>query len=351
MAMLEAAPERRNRAQIEEDLDEVLIKNIPQTAATIARKVGYEGPAKGRRFQIVVDALKAKSVRGEAKRVENGWVRGDSSLVSVPIPASEQVTFPYRFEVVSFDLMFVDSSYQRRLTNFVREIQNNFDPALWGTLALSDRGEGLHRDRFAIIDGQTRWEAARTIGVPDGPCIVYEGLSPQDEAEIFWKLQKNRRGVLSLARFKAQVAAGDQQAIAITRLCEMCEVPIGETGMRAVAALEVCYRRDSLQLERMLVNWHAAFPNEYPASKHIRGIHYFLSNYPINEPTRRNEADVDDERFVRRLQVAGLDGLDKNLLAVKQLQKGSSDKLMGLAVESAYNSRAQGRRMADLDSE
>jgi hypothetical protein len=335
--MATEAPVRRDRMQIERDLDEHLLPNIPQTIATLARKLGYEGSARGRRFELVADALNAKGVRKEAKRVEGGWVTADSTLDAVPIPEVEEVEFPYEFKVVGFGTMFVDASYQRPLTNFAKQIENGFDPVLFGTLTLSDRGKDLGAERHAIIDGQTRWTGARNRGIRSGPSVVFTDLTPADEASIFWRLQKNRRGMLSLHRFKAQMASGDTESQAIADLAEGCGLPIGESGIRAVGALETCYRRDAYLLERTLIDLHAAWPKGHPESKYIRGLHYFFTHFPVNEPKRQE--DVDDEVLVRRLSVAGRDGLDKLQIAARQLSKGTPEKFMAMAIESCYRGR------------
>src|SRR5205809_499756 len=77
--------------------------------------------------------------------------------------------WPYRFEVIPLDRLFIDKHYQRPLTTFWKIVREDFQPALVGTLTVAPRG-----DQYAVIDGQTRVVAMRERGTPAAaPCLVY----------------------------------------------------------------------------------------------------------------------------------------------------------------------------------
>lgn len=158
-------------------------------------------------------------------------------------PSNGKADWPYRFEVLPIKHLFVDGDYQRPLTTFVEKIEKKFDPALVGTLVTSERT----KTKFAVVDGQTRMEAMTRRGLSHAPCLVYEGLTPADEADLFSRLQTERRGMASVSRFRAQVMAKDPFAIEVKETTERAGFTIDFMGkmpnaIPAVSALETVYR-------------------------------------------------------------------------------------------------------------
>jgi hypothetical protein len=235
--------------------------------------------------------------------------------------------WPYRFEVLEVSKLIVDESYQRPLTSFVTRIEKNFDPALVGTIVVSERKNSV----FAVVDGWTRKTGAERRGVTELPCIVYTGLSPQQEAALFSKLQKERRGIASYHRFRAAVAAGEDEAVQIQRLARECGYEIGTNSkaqISAVAGLESVYRRAPTLLERVLVIYKEAWKEQYmPGGDMLKGLGYFLE---------RNTG-ADDEKLARRLSVVTPDDLKKRTLALSEgMGGGSREKNKAAAIEGIY---------------
>lgn len=167
--------------------------------------------------------------------------------------AAETQEWPYRFEIVLLDQLGVDEGYQRPLTNFWETVRDNFNPALVGTLVVSERKNGSKW----IIDGQTRWAAMCEQGwesyidesghVHGGaPCLIYEGLSKAQEAQLFALLQTQRRGMRTYHRFRAQLVAKNPQAVGIAKVVQAAgfELGVAETRdtLQSIAALERAYK-------------------------------------------------------------------------------------------------------------
>jgi hypothetical protein len=189
--------------------------------------------------------------------------------------------WPYRFEILDVNELVVDESYQRPLTSFAKRIERAFYPALVGTLVVSRRDDGTQ----AVVDGQTRAAAIRTLAgegkvTSTVPCLVYIGMSQADEASLFVRLQKERRGMHSYERFRAALVAGDAEAVAIKALCDRLGYRIGTDKSReisAVAGLEKVYRRGPKILKRTLLMLRAAWGEEYlPSGDMLRGVGYLL---------------------------------------------------------------------------
>ena len=171
-----------------------------------------------------------------------------TSAVADPPAANPQdllKSWPYRFAIVPIEKLSVDPAYQRPLTNFWKKVSEEFNPALVGTLIVSERKNG----NLSIIDGQTRWEAMQAQGLPGCPCLIYEGFTRAQEAQLFADLQTQRRGMRTYHRFRAELVAKKPQAVAISKVCEAAGFSLGieenQYTLGAISALEKAFRVDN----------------------------------------------------------------------------------------------------------
>jgi hypothetical protein len=175
---------------------------------------------------------------------------------------SEQ--WPYRFELIPLDQLFVDKAYQRPLTNFYKRIVNDYEPAMIGTLQVSQRKNRGKVSRYAIIDGQTRWKGLNELGEPVAPCVVYESMTQAREAELFARLQRERRGMATYLRFRAALIAKDTEAGAIAALVRHAGYKMAgdedDQGIRSISAVEWIYRKDPTLLTTTLAVIDRAWP-------------------------------------------------------------------------------------------
>ncbi len=249
--------------------------------------------------------------------------------------------FPYSFEVLDVDRLFVDSAYQRPLTSFSHKIEANFDPALVGTLVVSERTEGDLAGYYAIVDGQTRAAAIASLAQRDEarctvPCLVYRGLTQADEARLFARLQKERRGVSSYHRFRADLVAGEPEAVAIEAIATRVGYEIGEGSnangkLSAVAALENVHRRGPDILQRTLTISRQAWGADFiPPGDFLRGLGLVLK--------RR---DIDDDRMAKRLATVTVESISRRASALREGigRGGSSSGFLADAIEATYGAR------------
>lgn len=197
--------------------------------------------------------------------------------------------------MIPVDDLFVDHDYQRPLTSFVEQVARDYDPALLGTLITSERNNG----KLAVIDGQTRLEAMRRVNEPAAPCLVYHGLTRENEAQLFGDLQTKRRGMATYLRFRAALVARQPEAVAIADIVTEAGFELGreETPhtVKAIAALENVYRRDPELLARVMGviahAWPDADTGYRTSGEMIRGLAVFLTR----------EKQVNPDRLVNRL--------------------------------------------------
>lgn len=203
--------------------------------------------------------------------------------------------WPYRFEIVPLDRLSVDATYQRPLTNFWKQVQEKFNPALVGTLIVSERKD----DSLNVIDGQTRMVAMAALGIEGAPCLIYTGLKRPEEADLFADLQTKRRGMRTYDRFRAQLVAKQPMAVQISKIARdqgfQLDVIEESHTMKAIAALERAYKKAPEHLEDVLRIIRATWGTEDRDAKSgliIGGLSTFLLT----------QSQVDEDRLIARLQ-------------------------------------------------
>jgi hypothetical protein len=124
-------------------------------------------------------------------------------------------------------------------SRWIEERAESFDPHLLRHLEVSPRGDGT----YAIIDGGGRFLLVQYVGgIFDMECRVHEGLTRQQEAELFVKMDKQKVGLSAVNIFQADVAAGDEESIAIAEAVLPYQVaPNGAGSFRGVGQLRCMF--------------------------------------------------------------------------------------------------------------
>jgi hypothetical protein len=155
-----------------------------------------------------------------------------------------------KFSHIPLDKIKVDPRYQREIIpTHLDRIRNEFDEAQLDVLQLSKRSP----DEYACIDGQHRLivlaeRAVSGEGGDTAPSLVHEGLTPQEEADLFRLIQERRRQLTPLDKYKSRLFADDPIAKGIEVIAEEFELEIG-TGPKSIQSIvnyERVYRRGNL---------------------------------------------------------------------------------------------------------
>ncbi len=246
-------------------------------------------------------------------------------------------------ELLSTGELYSGQPYQRPVSDpAVDRLVREWDPRLLTPLAVSYR-EG----RYNLVDGQHRICAMRKKnGGKDVTtlCRVYRGLTYEQEAELYYKLDK-AKGHLRLSHAtKALVESGsDTEIIEIKRLLEgvgfiwALDKPAGEAfEIGATRAVINAYRLlGGASFSRMLTltarTWHGA-SSSLKASM-LSGMALFLKTY---------ETELDDDAFIKRLSAVDPDEI---------LRRGKADFSTNRAalrfarvIWDKYNSQRSGGR-------
>ena len=191
----------------------------------------------------------------------------------------------------------VDHRYQRELdAKRAEHMAAQFNADLMGVPVVSKRSDGS----YVRIDGQHRVAAALIAGFGDVPIHmeVFEGLTIQQEAELFIRLNGGRKAIGAVDKYKARIEAREVVALEIFGVLKKhgCRIAAGRGRgiVAAVAAIESAYHKGNLHsVVYVLSAWMdldtAGFEGAF-----IRGVSLFLSLYP--------SADLD--LLVKKLRVA-----------------------------------------------
>ena len=237
---------------------------------------------------------------------------------------------------LSVEDLFADPDYQRELdVPRCRRMADDWQPRLVGVLDVSDRGVDA-LPRYAIVNGQHRWEAARFADVSALACTVHTGLCVQDEAQLFWDFDRQTKKLSTWDRWYARRSAKDPIVVAIDdaaaeRGLVVRNGPAPES-LQCCAALEWVYTDCSPEtvgavLDLMLRVW----PGDTAArtATIVKGLGAFLKAY--------GDA-ADDDRLARSL--ATLTPTQAVARAHELKGRGYTagvSKLVSLVVFQAYN--------------
>lgn len=105
-------------------------------------------------------------------------------------------------------------TYQRKLkSNRVRKIAEDLNMNVFGVVLISERDE-----RCFIIDGQHRIEALKLRGITHVMCQILVGLTYEQEAREFERLNTERSSLTAIDKFNSAVESRDKDACKIVRI-------------------------------------------------------------------------------------------------------------------------------------
>lgn len=142
------------------------------------------------------------------------------------VNANAMVIAGKKLGLIPITEMFIDTTYQRTVQSHVNKIAKNWDNNKCAILQVSYRPD---IDKYAIIDGQNRWTAAKKAGVTHLLCQIYEHLTLKDEAKIFAEQNDNVAKISSADKFKSLLVMEDEICLQIKTLCDEFGIAIRKT--------------------------------------------------------------------------------------------------------------------------
>lgn len=227
-----------------------------------------------------------------------------------------------------------DHAYQRQLdASRVRRMAAEYDPSLVGVLEVSRRPDGT----FRVIDGQHRLHMIRQARGSSAAvaCNVHTGLSPEQEAQLFFDIDKKRRRLTGWDRWNARRGAGESIVLDIERIANSHGLSIDPAPkprhLRCVAACEKLTAAATLAtLDETLRLLVAAYDGDADSlrAEIVHGLGLVLATY---------EDEIDQDRLARALQGIASRQISARASALRETQPGGLPRLAAHVIVERYN--------------
>ena len=216
----------------------------------------------------------------------------------------------YEFTRLSSIALESDVSYQRPIdAKRVARIVENFDARLVNPLKVSNRD-----GHFYVFDGAHTLAALKEVSKFDNfmvPCMVFHGLTYEDEAYLFALQRGESKEVATAMRIRALILSGDPKAADFRQRTEEAGFKLSSSHSSAnstFACIEKLWRiyetdpelySDTLRL--LMDSWHGE--KWSLAANIIGGMSVFLRAYG---------REYNPDRFLKKVGTVDLAALNKN---------------------------------------
>ena len=228
-----------------------------------------------------------------------------------------------------------DQSQRTLIGRWADEIADNFDPDLLGLIFVSQPSKG---GIYHVIDGHHRSVAVQKRFGKDElvPCVILSASDPIRAAQIFDRLNTQRKAPSAIDKFKVRVTGKSAEHLAVSAIVEEAGFEIKNSPLdgfiRATEALMFVYKRNgaeilALTLKTIKATW--GMDNNAMSSPIINGYASFLAQHGDK---------IDIDRFVDRMSKdftpGKLIGAQK---ALREAQHGTAGNAVRVILIHAYN--------------
>lgn len=121
----------------------------------------------------------------------------------------KEMKLNYEIKIMKIsELSFDIKNYQRKTSEIkIKNLVRKFDWKAFGFVYVNIR---KNDDKNWVVDGQHRIIAATRKGYKEVPCMIYNGLSLKQEAELFINCQVNRNSIRTFEKYQALLTADDE---------------------------------------------------------------------------------------------------------------------------------------------
>lgn len=242
----------------------------------------------------------------------------------------------YRIMRLPIKMLNVDL-YQKKLRKrVIDKIVEKFDPVALGLIHVSLRNDGS----YWIFDGQHRVEALKALGQEHVDCVVFTGLTKEQEASGFLD-HHNVSKPTKIEEHKGRIFAKDEKALEIELIANELGLRIAAGGMKdtiqSVTTLYDIYDKNGRGVlsNVLLIIRDGFFDEERPYKVAVlKAIRNILVKY---------KDKVDKKWMIRRLKQDSFDELNNKADAFVKVYGFSKVDGMEMAITQSYNHRKSER--------
>ena len=155
-----------------------------------------------------------------------------------------------RYQKIDKRLLHIDEAYQRaRVDTNAERMAKSFNWAAFGPLIVSNRNE---HEYFVIDGGHRAYAAMFRPDICTVPCYVIEGLTREQEAEAFVKINKHRRPPTGVDVFRAQLVMEDPLALEVQAVLDKHGIEVVQVRRHHRNRLQAVQNALRLQYRGML---------------------------------------------------------------------------------------------------
>ncbi|HEV8656927.1 MAG TPA: DUF6551 family protein [Candidatus Limnocylindria bacterium] len=233
-----------------------------------------------------------------------------------------------------------DTDYQRDLeSSRVHKMVREWDGRRCASLMLSARG-----GRLWCVDGQHRIAAMRELGIDAWMAIVLEGMTKQEEADLYILLQLDRKSLNAWDLFKAGKTAAHADVIAIIRIIQKHGFRLAPTAgpnhIGAIGAIRRIFRLGgerllNLTLDTTARHWATAVSDRHSVARQgisLEGLAIFLHSF-----REQPQYDPDRARVVLEKNSPAIFIRKAQELAMERMRANSSPVMVAEALRDVYN--------------
>ena len=253
-----------------------------------------------------------------------------------------------KLEWVTAGKLMVDHRYQRDpIPARLKVLAENLDLDALGLFIVSRRKDGV----LYVIDGQHRIEALRHHGWQDDwkvECRVYEGLTVEQEAELYRQLN-NTRALTAWDFYKAGLVSGDVECLDVDATVRTCGLKVSNCSgdghvccITTIRKVHKDYGRDTLKrtLDIATQSWgHTAAAVEREI---VHGLAIVMNTY---------NGEIDTPWLIKKLAKApgGASGLIGRARGLKDIQTSPVYRIVAQQVIALYNKGRRTNLLGELD--
>lgn len=186
-----------------------------QTAQVVLPEQAVPADAPSTPEAVSVEAETAQVVPPALVRdIKDMKCEPNRKLCEAILANAKQTDYGVTYAMIPIEQMDLDYSYQRKDGKY-KEIAAAWDPMKCDAPIVNYRN-----DRFYVIDGQNRMKAAYMRGFSSMYCLVYVGLTQEEEALRFARQDELSTNVTSKEKLNAFIAGKDPVALDVQAVCD-----------------------------------------------------------------------------------------------------------------------------------